>query len=66
MSRPFSKRIRFGQDQRRTFKLVARNQAEADEIGDELESIARRLTETGHAAEAAVILNHFAGAEQDS
>lgn len=66
MAKPFSKRLRFGQDQRRTFQLAVRNQVEADAIGDELESMARRLTEAGHAAEAAVVLNHFAGAEQDS
>ncbi|MEI9949460.1 MAG: hypothetical protein WDO74_10875 [Pseudomonadota bacterium] len=43
-----------------------RSQPEADKVGDELEAIARRLTAAGLAAEAAVILDRFARAEQDS
>jgi integrase len=63
----FSRRIRFGKDQRRTFPLAgARTQADADKLGDELESLARRLTAAGLAAEAALILDRFARAEQDT
>ena len=62
----FSRRIRFGKDQRRTFALAGvRSQPEADKVGDELEAMARRLTGAGLAAEAAVILDRFARAEQD-
>ena len=63
----FSKRIRFGQDQRRTFQLAgARNQVEAAKLGTELEAMARRLTESGHSAEALIILDRFARADLDS
>ena len=63
----FSRRIRFGKDQRRTFALSGvRSQTEAEKVGDELEAIARRLTAAGLAAEAAGILDRFARAEQDA
>jgi integrase len=63
----FSRRIRFGRDQRRTFRIAgARNKREADEIADELQEMALSLTEAGYAAEGAVILNGFAQAELDS
>src|SRR6188508_3387428 len=66
-SKGFSRRIRYGKDQRRTFRIAGvRNRSEANTIGRELEAMARRLNDAGYAAESAVMLDNFAKAEQDS
>jgi integrase len=60
----YSTRLRYGKDERASFVIKgARDEEEAQARADEMQEMARRLTDAGHSADAHPILKHMGEAD---